>query len=217
MERGEADGNCTGWGVIPAMRPDWIRDDKVKVLVQFANAPSSHVPASPTIYDQDMSPELKAAIHFLTIIDEIPRPVAAPPTIPKERAGRAAAGFLRDFERVCFSRLYEIFRSRDRADATGRAGAGNRTNPLDSPCCRRAREEAQPAALNGNVEKAMGLPGNNERAFRAPAKFRPMLLNGRRQTDGRGRTRAPSEARQRLRCLYKSSTMFHRLFGTNYR
>ncbi len=41
MERGEADGNCTGWGVIPAMRPDWIRDNKVKVLVQFAETPKS--------------------------------------------------------------------------------------------------------------------------------------------------------------------------------
>ncbi len=58
MERGEADGNCTGWGVIPAMRPDWVRDDKVRVLVQFADAPSPHVPPAPTIYDRNMSPEL---------------------------------------------------------------------------------------------------------------------------------------------------------------
>ncbi len=54
-----------------------------------------------------MSPELKAAIHFLTIIDEIPRPVVAPPAIPKERADALRHAFfdtLSDSDFLAFAR-----------------------------------------------------------------------------------------------------------------
>ena len=35
MERGEVDGTCTGWPVFPSTRPDWVRDKKINILMQF--------------------------------------------------------------------------------------------------------------------------------------------------------------------------------------
>ena len=86
LERGEAQGNCTGWGVIPAMRPDWVADNKVSVFVQFAKKPSPLLPNVPLVYDLGISEEMKAAIAFLTLTDSFTRPVVAPPGLPADRA-----------------------------------------------------------------------------------------------------------------------------------
>ncbi len=86
LERGETEGNCTGWGIIPAMRPDWVKTDKVAVLVQFAKKPDPRLPNVPLVYDLGISEELKAAISFLTLGDSFTRPIIAPPGIPAERA-----------------------------------------------------------------------------------------------------------------------------------
>jgi tripartite-type tricarboxylate transporter receptor subunit TctC len=85
MERGEVEGNCTGWGVIPAMRPEWISGRKVNVFIQFAKQPSRLLPDVPLIYDVDVSTEMKAAITFLTLSDTFTRPIIAPPGVPAER------------------------------------------------------------------------------------------------------------------------------------
>ena len=94
LERGEAQGNCTGWGVIPAMRPDWVTNNKVSVFVQFAKKPSPLLPKVPLVYDLGISDEMKAAISFLTLTDSFTRPVIAPPGIPADRAKALQDAFL---------------------------------------------------------------------------------------------------------------------------
>ena len=86
LERGEAQGNCTGWGVIPSMRPEWITSNKLSVFVQFAKKPSPLLPNVPLIYDMGISEEMKAAISFLTLSDSFTRPIIAPPGLPADRA-----------------------------------------------------------------------------------------------------------------------------------
>ncbi len=86
LERGEAEGNCTGWGVIPAMKPDWVANKKVNVLVQFAKKPSALLPNVPLVFDLGISDDLKAAVSFLTLADSFTRPIIAPPGIPADRA-----------------------------------------------------------------------------------------------------------------------------------
>ena len=86
LERGEAEGNCTGYGVLPAMRPDWLKSDKIAVLVQFAKKPDPRLPNVPLVYDLGIPDDLKAAISFITLGDSFTRPVIAPPGIPADRA-----------------------------------------------------------------------------------------------------------------------------------
>ena len=94
MERGEAEGNCTGWGVIPSMRPDWVKENKVSVFVQFAKQPNPLLPKVPLVYDLGVSDELKAAIAFITLGDSFTRPVIAPPGVPADRATALREAFL---------------------------------------------------------------------------------------------------------------------------
>ena len=85
VDRGEIDGGCTGWGAIPAARPDWISERKVDVLLQFANKPDPSVPPAPIAADLAKSTEMKAAIEFLTFADGFTRPVVTPPGVPGDR------------------------------------------------------------------------------------------------------------------------------------
>lgn len=85
FEKGEASGNCTGWSVIPQRKPDWIRDNKVSLLVQFAKTPAASMPNVPLIYDLPMEDDLRAAIAFMTQADGFVRPFAAPAGVPKDR------------------------------------------------------------------------------------------------------------------------------------
>jgi tripartite-type tricarboxylate transporter receptor subunit TctC len=85
FETGEASGNCTGWSVMPQRKPDWIRDNKISLLVQFAKTPSASMPKVPLIYDLPMDDELRAAIAFMTQADGFVRPFAAPAGVPNER------------------------------------------------------------------------------------------------------------------------------------
>lgn len=85
FERGELTGNCTGWTQLPRKNPEWIRDGKISVLVQFAKKPIRELPKVPLIYDLPLSDDLRGAIEFLTQSDAIVRPFAAPPGVPAER------------------------------------------------------------------------------------------------------------------------------------
>jgi tripartite-type tricarboxylate transporter receptor subunit TctC len=86
LERGEVQGNCTGWGIIPSVKPDWVRDKKVNVFVQFAQESHPDLKGVPLIFDLGLSPEMKAAVNFLTLSDSFTRPVVAPGGIPADRA-----------------------------------------------------------------------------------------------------------------------------------
>jgi tripartite-type tricarboxylate transporter receptor subunit TctC len=48
LERGEADARCGwSWGAVKAAKPDWIRDKKIYIAVQFATAKHKDLPDVP--------------------------------------------------------------------------------------------------------------------------------------------------------------------------
>ena len=111
FENGEATGNCTGWGVMPIRRPDWIRDHKIAVLAQFAKKKSPLLPDAPLIYDLPMSQEMKDAVAFISQADSITRPFVAPPGVPKERVELLRKAFeqtLRDPEFLEYAKKTEL-------------------------------------------------------------------------------------------------------------
>ena len=111
MERGEVEGNCTGWGIVATMRPDWITDKKVNVFVQFARKASPDLPDVPLIGDSDASADLKAATNFISLADQFPRPIIAPPNVPDDRAKAlrdAMQATLRDSEFLADARRAKL-------------------------------------------------------------------------------------------------------------
>jgi tripartite-type tricarboxylate transporter receptor subunit TctC len=107
FEKGEASGNCTGWDVVPQLKPDWVRDHKINVLVQFARKPMEGLEHVPLIFDLPMPEDLRGAIAFLTLADGAVRPYAAPPGVPEDRIDILRAAFaqtLKDDEFLAFAR-----------------------------------------------------------------------------------------------------------------
>jgi tripartite-type tricarboxylate transporter receptor subunit TctC len=86
MERGEIEGQCTGWDVIRATNPDWIRDNSVSVIMNFASSKLRDAEYAPTFDDAKVDDQIKQAARFLFKGDASTRPIIAPPEMPAAQA-----------------------------------------------------------------------------------------------------------------------------------
>src|SRR5262249_29477359 len=100
LERGEADARC-GWsfGALKAAKPDWIRDKKVYIAVQFGAAKHPELPDVPLA--SALAQSARAALELILTQRVRGRPLAAPPQVPPARVAalrQAFAETLRDPE-----------------------------------------------------------------------------------------------------------------------
>ena len=112
MERGEVDGFCGyDWTSLKSLRPDWVRNKTVNILVQTALEPEEELTRLrvPSIWTTIKSDDDKKAVELVIGQQMFGRPYLAPPGVPAEqiktlRAGFAAAmrdkDFLADAERT---------------------------------------------------------------------------------------------------------------------
>jgi tripartite-type tricarboxylate transporter receptor subunit TctC len=86
MEKGENDGYGSAfWSSLKATKPDWIRDKKIKFLVQFGAAPNPElkdVPFAPSITKSEADKQLAELASGQLAIG---RPLVAPPGVPADR------------------------------------------------------------------------------------------------------------------------------------
>jgi tripartite-type tricarboxylate transporter receptor subunit TctC len=111
METGEVDGHCTGWGIIPTQKPDWVRDKKVNVLVKFTKKEIPGLTGVPTIYDLPMDQATHDAIAFIAQGDEITRPIFVGPGVPADRVAVLRDAFekmLKDPEFLDYAKLNRL-------------------------------------------------------------------------------------------------------------
>jgi len=94
MERGEVDANCNVWAGMKAQKPEWFRDRKANVLVQFSPTRHPDLPEVPLISEIVNSQEQKQALEFLVAADVIARPIVGPPGIDLGRAEALRSAFL---------------------------------------------------------------------------------------------------------------------------
>jgi tripartite-type tricarboxylate transporter receptor subunit TctC len=86
MERGETEARCgMSWGGLKASRPDWLRDGKIKVVIQIALAKDPELPDVPLVMDFVKKPEDRTALEFLYATQEMGRPLVAPPDLPAKQ------------------------------------------------------------------------------------------------------------------------------------
>lgn len=85
MERGELDAVC-GWGYssIHSQKPDWLRDDRINILLQFGYRKNPQIPDVPMVTDILKSEDDKAAMRLLVLDALIAWPMVAPPGVSKE-------------------------------------------------------------------------------------------------------------------------------------
>jgi len=97
LERGEADARCGwSWGAVKAAKPDWIRDKKIYIAVQFATAKHRELPEVPLATDLARNEGERAALELILTQQVMGRPLAAPPQVPPARV----AALRRAFERT---------------------------------------------------------------------------------------------------------------------
>jgi tripartite-type tricarboxylate transporter receptor subunit TctC len=92
MERGEIHGWTVSWANLAGTRPDWLRDKKVNMLVQFAFSRIPHLPKVPTLLELT-PPDQKDVVEFLTAGTPFARALAVGPDVPADRVAALRTAF----------------------------------------------------------------------------------------------------------------------------
>jgi tripartite-type tricarboxylate transporter receptor subunit TctC len=88
IERGEAHGRCVfSLSALKIAKPDWLRDNKINVLVLTALAGSADFPGVPAVVDLVSKPQDRQLLELMVGPGAMARSFAAPPGLP---AGKAA-------------------------------------------------------------------------------------------------------------------------------
>ena len=93
VERGEVQGNNTGLSNITVNKADWLRDGKVRILLQFGAERLALLPDVPAAAELASAEEDRALLRFYAIKFNMARPLAAPPDVPAERLAALRAAF----------------------------------------------------------------------------------------------------------------------------
>ena len=94
IENGEVEGSCgLSWSTIKASRYQWIRDNKLNVLVQMAFDKLPDLPNVPSALDLVTDPGNKQVLELILIRQEMGRPFAAPPGTPADRVAALRKAF----------------------------------------------------------------------------------------------------------------------------
>jgi tripartite-type tricarboxylate transporter receptor subunit TctC len=85
MERGELEGRMGwSWSSILSMNPEWIRDGKVRNLVQFSTSKHADLPNVPLVTELATTDEDRALLELVFSRQVIGRPFIAPPGVDPE-------------------------------------------------------------------------------------------------------------------------------------
>ncbi len=94
MERGEAHGRCgMSLSSLKSTKPDWIRDHKVNLLIQFALEKSPELPDVPLVFDLLKNEEDRQTFELQVGPTAMARPFAAPPGLPPGKAALLRRAF----------------------------------------------------------------------------------------------------------------------------
>lgn len=86
IDRGEVDGIGTGYRNILREQPHWIKEDKVRFLVQFGSPKRlPAIPDVPTAMESARTDDDRALVEFCELSLNLGFPFAAPPGVPADR------------------------------------------------------------------------------------------------------------------------------------
>src|SRR5206468_3921802 len=95
MERGEVGGRCGwSWSSVKSTHPDWVRDKKIKVLVQLALEKHPELPDVPLVTDLAKTDEQRQILKLIFARQVMGRPFLAPPGVPEDRLAALRKAFM---------------------------------------------------------------------------------------------------------------------------
>ena len=94
LERGEVQGRCNwSWSSIISTRPDWVRDKKINILVQFAEEKHPELIDVPLVTDLAKTERQREMLDLVLTSQTMARPFAAPPGVPEDRVAALRKAF----------------------------------------------------------------------------------------------------------------------------
>jgi tripartite-type tricarboxylate transporter receptor subunit TctC len=95
MERGEVKGRCGwSWSSLVTARPTWVKEKKIKILVQLALSKHPDLPDVPLITDLADNASQRQMLRLIFARQVMGRPFVGPPGIPAERLAALRKAFL---------------------------------------------------------------------------------------------------------------------------
>ena len=96
MERGEIHGVANwSWNNIPAKHPDWLRDGKIRLLLQLGLRKHPALPDVPFILDLARDADQRLLFETMMQMKELGRPFFVGPGVPADRTEALRAAFLK--------------------------------------------------------------------------------------------------------------------------
>jgi tripartite-type tricarboxylate transporter receptor subunit TctC len=93
VERGEVEGHSTSYTALKVAHPDWIREGKVTILVQFALKRHPEMPDIPTAVDLARNDEERAILSAVMAAAEVGSAFFTTPGVPADRLNALRRAF----------------------------------------------------------------------------------------------------------------------------
>jgi tripartite-type tricarboxylate transporter receptor subunit TctC len=95
LERGEVQGRCNwSWSSIISTRPDWVRDKKINIILQFAEEKHPDLPNVPLVGELVKTERERQMVDLILSSQIMARPFAAGPSIPVDRVQALRNAFM---------------------------------------------------------------------------------------------------------------------------
>jgi tripartite-type tricarboxylate transporter receptor subunit TctC len=85
MERGEVEGHSTSLEIVRAVHPDWMTDNKITILVQYALKRHPALADVPMSWELGRNPEEQQILKIVANATEVGKMIMAPPELPADR------------------------------------------------------------------------------------------------------------------------------------
>ncbi len=93
VERGEMEAHSTAWEQVMSQHPDWVRDKKINLLVQYALAKHPALPDVPLAVDLMKTDEDKRIMRAVVAAADVGKSILAGPGVPPARVAALRAAF----------------------------------------------------------------------------------------------------------------------------
>ena len=94
MERGEIDGHSTSWEAYKSAHPDWIRDKKINIVVQYGLSRHPDLPDVPTCVEIAKTEEERQILKAVVNATEIGKAILSSPGVPATRVEALQKAFM---------------------------------------------------------------------------------------------------------------------------
>jgi len=121
MERGELDGYpSTFWSSLKVVRPAWITEKQVNIMIQYGRKPHPELPNIPVARELVKTAEDRQLLDVAMAPLEAGRPYLAPPNVPADRVAALRKAMMDTFKDKAF--LAEADKAKLEVDAEPKGG-----------------------------------------------------------------------------------------------